>query len=145
MAKSVGTRGVKIVGDKEIMAILTEIAPKEAQRLARTTIYGIAARVTKGAKARVKVKTGALRKSIYTKSEKSHPDKPMSSVRFRDSGYYWRFVEYGTKHHGTQEFLKPARLEVMSNLKTILREEFQKKLTSRIKAAIKKQASKNGV
>lgn len=140
-------RGIEVVGDKEVMAILDSIAPKEARNLARATIYGIAARITKGAKQRVKVDKGRLRKGIYTKRDKSPPDRPVSSVRFRDYAYYWRFVEYGTEkgnNVGARPFLRPARHEVMGNLKQILREEFQKKLTQRINKALKQQAKRNG-
>lgn len=135
--------GVSIVGDKEVMEILNSIAPREARNLARSTIHGIASKITKGAKSRVKVDGGTLKKSIYTKRDKSPPDRPVSTVRFKDSGYYWRFVEHGTDKRNSLDarpFLKPARQEVMANLNTILREEFQKKLTARLNKVLKAQA-----
>ena len=135
--------GIQVVGDKEVMAILESIAPKEANNLARSTVHGIAARITKGAKQRVKRDSGNLRKGIYTKRDKSPPGRPTSSVRFRENAFYWRFVEFGTqKGNNLQErpFLRPSRLEVMGNLKNILREEFQKKFTRRVNAVLKKQA-----
>ena len=141
-------KGVEVVGDKEIMQILGEIAPKEARNLARSTIFGLAQRIAKGAKSRVKTDTGNLKKSIYAKRDKSPPDKPVSSVRFKPSGWYWRFVEYGTERGNNLEprpFLRPAKLEVQASLKGIMREEFQKKLEKRIKAVLKKQAITNGI
>ena len=135
--------GVSVVGDKEVMDILNSIAPREARNLARSTIHGIASKITKGAKSRVKVDSGTLKKSIYTKRDKSPPDRPVSTVRFKDAGYYWRFVEYGTSKRNSLDarpFLKPARQEVMANLNTILREEFQKKLTARLNKVLKAQA-----
>lgn len=139
-------KGIEVVGDKEVMAILSEIAPKEARNLARSTINGVAARITKGAKQRVSKDSGKLRRGIYTKRDKSPPDRPVSTVRFRENAFYWRFVEYGTKKgNNLQErpFLRPARLEVMGNLPQILREEFQKRLTKRINSILKKQAAEN--
>jgi HK97 gp10 family phage protein len=137
--------GVEVVGDKEVEKILESIAPKEAKNLMRSTIHGVASRITKGAKARVKRDSGLLRKSIYTKREKSPPHRPVSSVRFREKGFYWRFVEHGTKNVPARPFLAPARLEVQGNLSKILREEFQAKLEKRIKAVLKRQAKTNGV
>ena len=140
--------GIEVIGDKEVMKILDEIAPKEARNLARSTIHGIAGRITKAAKQRVKVDKGTLRKSIYTKREKSPPNRPKSSVRFREKGYYWRFVEYGTEKGNNLQarpFLRPARQQIMGNLNAILREEFQKKLTARINRVLKQQAKRNGV
>lgn len=149
MAKSSYTPGVKIIGLEDVMSVLNEVAPKEARKLARTTIYALAAKVTKGAKIRAPIgDTGVLRKSIYTKSEKSHPDRPRASVRFKDEAWYWRFPEYGTsgdRPQQAQPFLRPARLEVTGNMKQILTEEFQKKLTKRIGAVLRAQAKKNGV
>ena len=135
--------GVSVVGDKEVMDILNSIAPREARNLARSTIHGIAAKITKGAKARVKVDSGALKKGIYTKRDKSPPDRPVSTVRFKDDVYYWRFVEHGTNRGNSLDarpFLKPAKQEVIANLNTILREEFQKKLTARLNRVLKAQA-----
>lgn len=137
--------GVSVVGDKEVMDILNSIAPKEARNLARSTIHGIATRITKGAKQRVKVDSGKLKKSIYTKRDKSPPNKPVSSVRFKPEGFYWRFVEHGTSKGNSLDarpFLRPAKQEVIGNLNTILREEFQKKLTARINKLLKAQAKK---
>lgn len=139
--------GVQIVGDKEVMAILDSIAPKEARNLARSTVHGIAGRVAKLAKQRVAVDKGTLRKSIYTKRDKSPPDRPTSTVRFKPNAFYWRFVEYGTEKGNNLQarpFLRPAKQEVVGNLNQILREEFQKKLTARINRLLKAQA-KNGV
>lgn len=141
-------KGLEVVGDKEVMAILDSIAPKEARNLARSTIHGIASRITKGAKQRVSVDKGTLRKGIYTKRDKSPPDRPVSTVRFKPHAFYWRFVEYGTEKGNNLQakpFLRPAKQEVMGNLNQILREEFQKKLTARINRVLKQQAANNGV
>jgi HK97 gp10 family phage protein len=148
MASGKAFVGVEIVGTEEVMAILREIAPKEARKLARATIYCIAARCTKLAKLRAPVDEGNLKKSIYTKSEKSPPDKPRATVRFRPEGYYWRFVEYGTKKGNKlsrRPFLLPARLEVKSKITEYAREEFQIKLSKRINSALRAQAKRNGV
>ena len=148
MSKLPRHNGITIVGDKDVLDILDNIAPKESRNLIRATVFGIAQRVTKGAKQRVPKDTGVLRKSIYTKREKSHPDRPASSVRFRERAYYWRFVEYGTQRGNNinaRPFLGPAKHQVMGNLKGIAREEFQKKLTSRINRLLRQQARKNGV
>lgn len=138
-------KGIEVVGDKEVMAILESIAPKEARNLARSTIHGIAGRITKLAKQRIPVDSGALKKGIYTKRDKSPPDRPVSTVRFRPHTYYWRFVEYGTERGNniqSKPFLRPAKQEVMGNMNQILREEFQKKLTARINKILKQQAKK---
>lgn len=141
----------RVIGLDDVKDVLNQVAPKEARKLARATIYALAARVTKGAKLLAPIgDTGVLKKSIYTKSEKSHPDKPRASVKFRKEAFYWRFVEYGTggeKPRPAKPFLKPARIDVTrkQTMQQILSEEFQKKLTQRINAVLRAQAKKNGV
>lgn len=140
--------GLSIRGDQDIKKILDEIAPQESKNLMRTTVYAIAARITKGAKLRLKAYNPSWRviKTIHTKREKSPPDAPVSTVRFDPSGYYWRFIESGTTKRNNlsaRPFLMPARDEVVNNLSTIMREEFQKKFEKRIKAVLKKQAGQN--
>ena len=140
--------GIEIIGDREVMKILDSIAPKESVNLARSTIFGVAQRIAKGAKSRVAKDSGKLRKSIYAKRDKSPPNRPVSSVRFRKDGYYWRFVEYGTERGNNvsaRPFLRPAKQEVVNDLDKIIREEFQKKLTARINRLLKNQARTNGV
>lgn len=145
------SKKVEVIGLEEIKKVLTQIAPKAAGNLARATIHGLAATVTKEAKKRVPTDKGTLKKAIKAKRRKSTPDKPISEVivesgeGVKNDGFYWFFVEYGTGGpvpQPEQPFLRPARDFVQANMPRILDEQFKKKLISAVNRAKKKAAKK---
>lgn len=133
-----------ISGTKEIQNILTEIAPKHANNLMRSTIHGIASTIAKDAKENAPKATGALKINLKAQRKKSPPDKPVSEVKIK-TAFYWRFVEYGTKS-GVKEhgFIRKAVDKANTNLNQILTEQFGKKLQSMLAREAKKSA-KNGL
>lgn len=140
-----------ISGVEEIQNILEEVAPKHARNLMRATMHGVASEITKRAKKRVRVDSGNLKKAIKTKRKKSHPDKPTSQVYIttgksaKNDGFYWRFIEYGTRGKTANEerpFIKPSVKEVQAQLPTILKRQFGKKLEAAIRREKKKRAKK---
>ncbi len=129
-----------ITGVDEIKNILTEIAPKHAANLMRSTVQGIASTIAKDAKQNAPKDTGELKSNIKAERKKSHPDKPVSEVKIKNS-FYWRFVEYGTRT-GIREhaFVRRAVDKTTGNLNQIIKEQFGKKLESLLKKQAKKRS-----
>ncbi len=140
--------GIKVQGLKETQNILEKIAPKHARSIARSTNLAVAGELKKQTKKNIKTrgieKSGNLRNSIKSRRLKSPPDKPVAAV-FADSGksakndgYYWRFIEHGTRISSAVPFLAPATEFIRSNLESIYREKFLKKLLEKVKREQKK-------
>lgn len=136
-----------IEGLKNVDRVLKDVAPNHAKNLMRTTVHAYAGRIAKLAKSLVVTDTGNLKKAIKTKREKSHPLRPRSSVvvsrgkSAKNDGYYWRFVEYGTRGKNglpARPFIMPAAKQMEARKKDIIEEEFLKKLKSKIKRELKK-------
>lgn len=155
--------GFDIRGIEEIAHILDTILPKEANNLLRSTTDGIASEIAKKARtnARNRRIPADIPKAIKHRRKKSPPDKPTSIV-FVEHGrgakhdaWYWHFWEFGTvtrviktgKFAGRivgrifeQPFIRPAIDAIVAKLPQIIREQFQKKLSARIKTVKKKMA-----
>lgn len=136
-----------IKGLEEVDNILKQVAPNKAKNLMRTTVHGYVSKITKRAKEIVSKDTGTLKKSIKTKREKSSPFKPRSSVFIttgksaKNDGWYWRFIEYGTRGktgRAAVPFIRPAVQQMEAKKISIMKEEFGKKLESAIKRELKK-------
>lgn len=151
------TKGLRIEGLDELQDTLANLAPKEAYNLMRATVYGVAQQVAKKAAERVPVDTGNLKSAIKAKRGRSRQkDKPYADVVIesgkdaKHDAYYWRFVEYGTKAHGTHPglpesgFMRKAIESVRAEVPSIMREQFGKKYEALLKRKAKK-AAKNGV
>lgn len=148
----------EVHGDKEIAEILGSILPKEANNLLRSTVDGVAAEIKK--KAARNARNRGLRtvsKAIKNKRKKSPPGKPVSQVYVqkgsgaKNDAWYWHFHEFGTAPRYTKSgkyagriterpFIRPAFDSVMAVLPNVIREQFQKKLSSRIKSVKKQMA-----
>lgn len=136
------------MGLENIEKIFEEIAPRHARNLSRAVNHGIASEIAKKVKQNIKnngiEKTGNLRKSIKSKRRKSDPDKPVSDVvaasgkQAKNDGFYWRFIEHGTKHSSAKPFVAPAVQEIKSKLNEVYEEQFNKKLASAIRREQKK-------
>lgn len=132
---------VQFRGLQEVEKLLTEIAPKHANNIIRTTVGGVAGVVRDEAKSRVPVVSGDLKKSIKIKRRKGRPGYFRTDVVvLRTTGFYWRFLEYGTSN-GTPEhsFFLKALQAVEGELPTILNEQFIKKFTAKLARERKKQ------
>jgi HK97 gp10 family phage protein len=145
---------VEVIGMDDIKKLLTQLTPKHAANLSKSLIHGLAAVTAKEAKKRVQKDTGTLKKAIKAKRKRSKPGEPISDVvvehgnDVKNDGFYWRFVEYGTKgsedHDATQAkpFLTPAKTKTRANMPKIIDEQFTKKLSALIKREQKKKAKK---
>lgn len=142
-------RNVEVIGLEEIIDVLTQIAPRQAGNLARSTIHGLASTTVKEAKKRVPVDKGTLKKAIKAKRRRSTPGRPISEVivtqgpEVKNDAFYWRFVEYGTGgpvSQPEQPFLRPAKDFVQANMPRILDEQFRQKLSAAVNRALRRAA-----
>lgn len=134
--------GFEVVGTRSVQDIMENIAPRHANNLSRATVHGVAGRIAKEAKQSVPVRSGNLKKSIKAKRRKSPPGKPISEV-VGEGAFYWRFVEYGTRHargQKEQPFVRPAIDHYRANWRAIFTEEFGKKLEKALAREAKKRA-----
>lgn len=140
-----------IDGIEDLKKVLEEFAPKHAVNLSRSVIHSLASKIAKESKTLVPVNTGNLKKAIKAKRRRSKPENPHSDVIIekgkskKNDGFYWHFIEYGTGGPVPQPerpFLRPAKDLVVSQMPTILEQEFKKKLVGLINREKKKAAKK---
>lgn len=137
---AISTISFDITGVEEIQKILTEVAPKNALKLITNTNYAIVARVRDETRPFVPRITGDLVKSVSVRNLSGRKEKPISVLYFKDPGFYWRFVEYGTIFQPERPFLTPAVNSVRAKLRQIVDESFVKVFDKLMQAELKKQA-----
>lgn len=147
-----------VFGIREVREVLEQIAPKYSRNLINATLRGVAVEIKDKAKVKAPRDSGTLKRSMYVYKPRSDPDLPQFQVKFREDGYYWRFVEYGTGggkgshipflkglrdaplYGGARPFLQPAVQEVRADMQNIVRQQFSVKLEKAIERAIRRQA-----
>lgn len=129
---------ITIDGIDDVKRVLDRIAPKHAKNLMRATIQGVASEGAKVAKKHAPKRTGNLKKSIKAKRKKSPPDSPVSEIIVKPDGFYWKFVEYGTKTMPEHPFIRPASDHLNANFMKIVEQQFAKKLESKLKREARK-------
>lgn len=142
---------VQVDGIEELRERLREFGVKEGRAIMRNTIRAVAARITKEAKARAPIDSGAMKDSIKLRPRRSTPDNPIFEVwagsrkGAKYDAFYWRFVEYGTAAsnkggaaQSARPFIGPAVEAIRAELPGILREEFGKKWESAMKKTRKR-------
>ena len=114
----------KLEGLEEVQDALSSVAPKEARRVLQRTVASIAKSVRTDARAAAPVRTRRLRKAIKSKRDKGARDSLEASVRVDKRGFYWRFLEFGTKQQSARPFLLPALERARARLTTTFQQEF---------------------
>ena len=143
MADSVS---IKINGLDEVKNLLSNLAPKSAQNILRNTVYDIAAEVRDEAKDRVPVDSGNLRSAIKAERRRGTRGSIEASVNVtsgeaaKRDGWYWRFVEFGTRLKGARPFLLPASESVAARLDDLLSQLFVARYDREMARLAKKKA-----
>lgn len=129
---------VTFEGLPELDRILSDLAPREATNLARTTVHGIASDVAKRIGAAAPYRH--LRRGFRAVRRRGKPGNPVSEVRAKQKAADWRWAEYGTaqrvqKSTGrrtgrmpAKPFVVPRVEQVRREMPAIYREQFAKKL-----------------
>ena len=150
------SKNIEILGLENVNKILSELIPKEADNLSKAMVFGFAQHAAKLVKRRAPVgkrkNKGNIKRAIKAKRVRSDPGVPKAKVVItkgnyvKNDAFYWRFVEYGTGGKNPQParpFVRPAILEMKSQVDGLLDQVFTKKLNNAVKRA-KKKAAKRG-
>jgi HK97 gp10 family phage protein len=145
--------GVKmeIKGLKELSDAMRKLPVNVARNGLRRAVSSGAKVIQIEARSRAPVDTGEMRRDIMIKRERSTKGEMSAEYSVfvrsgkksrlagkkrgvaRDS-FYWRFIEFGTKHMGKQPFMRPAfeaKKEVAANtIKKTLAEAIEKAATT---------------
>lgn len=132
---------VTLTGLDDVNNILTKIAPREAIKIMRTTVHGLAGRVRDESRLRSPVDDGVLVKAIRTKRRRARRGLIKSDVVVSKAAFYWRFLEYGQGPDGVEYAMFMRSIEKMRpDLTRYFVEEFGKKW----EAALARAAKANG-
>ena len=138
--------GVELIGMDQIREVLDELVPKEANKLSRSFVHGLAQEAAKDIKRTAPKRTGNLRKAVKAKRRRGKPGSPQADVIVtqgkgaKNDGFYWRFVEFGTggdNPQSAQPFVRPAKDRIEANIKQIAAKVFVDKLKKQIARAQK--------
>lgn len=127
MATRTGNR-VKLDGAEELRHLLKNMAPREAQNLARATVHTVAGMVRDELKRKVKHRSGALAKSIKAYRRRSTERRFLSEVRGGHSAPYMLMLEFGTRKTKAQPFIVPTTENFRPKVPALFREAFGKAL-----------------
>ena len=143
------TKGVELIGVKDMQKLLDSFAPRIAKNLSRSVTHGVASEAAKKAKSLVPKNTGNLKKSIKAKRRKVKNGIPTSDVIAESGkgakydGFYWRFVEYGTQGGmPATPFAQPAWQWVEANFKQIFNDQVIDKTAKAVKREQKRLAKR---
>jgi HK97 gp10 family phage protein len=132
---------IKVEGLQEVIATLTDLMPREAISLARSTVHAIAGIVRDEIRKDAPREEGTLRKSIASLRRRGTKTSVQSDVVAKPEGFYWRFQEFGTQQHAAQPFITPNVEEVRPQIPSMYREQFGKKLEKALARKAKKRAT----
>jgi HK97 gp10 family phage protein len=84
-------------------------APEAVQDHAAAAVQTTAFAIAQRARALVPVKTGALKSAITSAAIKTNGRVGLSGAKGeKNPAFYWRFVEFGTRHMPARPFFRPA-------------------------------------
>lgn len=106
-------------GVDDVDALLSKIAPRQAQNIMRATVHEMAGGVRKDAQAGMPVDDGDMKRATKAKREQVRYGRIRSTVRVAKKAFYWRFLEYGdgpdkVEHAFFLRAVERLRAEMMS-------------------------------
>ena len=140
--------GFEFKNDREVINILSQIAPREAKNLARSTVHAVAGEVRNEirriAPDHPETKKGDIKRSTKSKRERMRGSVARSTVRIqtqkqsgRNRGFpYWLIQEYGNLRRqgvGRNAFVRPAVDRVAPDVPMLFRKNFGIKLEARLR------------
>jgi len=124
---------VTINGIADVNRVLREIAPREAQNLARVTVTEIAKQLAADAKANAPADQGDLGGAITFKRERGRKGVVAASAGVNKSAFYWRFLEYGQGPDGVEyAYWLNAFQKMKADIDRIYVKIFAQKLVARL-------------
>lgn len=140
--------GFEFKNDREIVHLLSQIAPREAKNLARSTVHAVAGEVRDQIKRfapdHPDTKKGDIKRSTKAKRERLRGGVARSTVRIqtqkqtgKNKGFpYWLIQEYGNLRRqgvGRNAFVRPAVDRVAPDIPEMFRRNFGVKLEARLR------------
>lgn len=120
--------GIEIAGLEELQRVLHDELPKEARQLVRGAVGSAASAVAKELKQAAPKRRGYLRKSFFVKRNRGTPTQISADVRAKPQGFYWRFLDKGTKKLTATRFAERVIERMQQNLPRLFRKEVGKRL-----------------
>lgn len=117
---------MQIRGAKEVERILTQIAPKEAERLVKQTIGGVATEIMRNAKREMNFtgtySVGTMKRSVKKRQRRTRRGIIQTDIIVAKRAFYWRFYEYGDGHNPRRRMFGKA----LGRMRPVLGQRFQK-------------------
>lgn len=134
--------GVKIEleGFDAVQKALKDLAPREANQVLKRTVTKIAADMRDEARRRVPVRDGVLKKAIRSRGERGTRTSREAGLRIHPKGFYWHFLEFGTRTNSAQPFIVPTVEHTRKNIAEIFRKHFFKQFARQMEKRANKVA-----
>ena len=140
-------REMQITGVQELERMTSQIAPRRARNLARSTVHYIAGQVRREMRRRAPRDEGTLRRAIKSVRRRMRGNQAISDVRIehgsqaKHNAWHWHFIEFGTLHKSAQPYIRPTVEDMTPRIPAIYRKEFG----ARLEKQLAKDAMKQGV
>jgi len=140
-----GGGGIEIEGAKYVRQTLGDVMPKEARAIARRAVTAVARYVRDTARNNVPTDTGTLKKAIRSRRRKGGRDAANAGIfvttgnEARNDGWYWGFIEFGTKKMKAQPFIQPTLAEWRSKAPKVFADEWWHQFSREMEKRAKKQ------
>ena len=85
----------EIRGLDDVDNLLSQVAPRQAKNILRTTVNDMAKQIRDDARDGMPENEGTMIKATRHKRERGTPSTVQSTVRVGRAAFYWRFLEYG--------------------------------------------------
>lgn len=119
---------LRIIGVEDVRRILTDVMPKEADKLTRQVAVDLARDIAKDARTRMPRDQGRMIAGTKGLKESAKAGM-MASVRVGGGAYYWRFLEYGQGPDRVEHaFFLKAKEYVMGDFQGRVAASFKRRL-----------------
>lgn len=132
----------RLEGIKDVDRLLSQIAPKQARNIMRSTIHDMAGKVRDDAKQAMPVDEGTMKRGTKAKRERlqAFDDRVRSTVRVNRKAFYWRFLEYGDGPDGVEHaFFLKATQKMSVSMNALFLASFGKKFEQTLARARKRR------
>lgn len=146
---------LELEGLEGLKDVLEDLAPRVATNILRGVVYDVATTLRDDMRQRVPVRSvtrverdrgvrpGTLRRSIAAKRSRMRRDIIGAEVFTREAGWYWHFVEYGTRHSQEQPFVRPAIQAMTAQMPAIMETKFETRLARTIEREVRRAAQRH--
>lgn len=129
----------RLSGIDDVDRLLSQVAPKQARNIMRSTVHDMAGQVRNDAKKAMPVDEGDMTKGTKAKRERVRNNRVKSTVRVARKAFYWRFLEYGDGPDGVEHaFFARATQKLKMNMNQRFLTSFGKKFEQTLARARKR-------